>query len=184
MERRPRAAKAPKQSPSSSADRRGATPPTAEATEGFEAASLTQLLLHASRLVGDLTVRRVRAQSPEFRASHGRVLPLLEGGTARLTELAQRLGVSKQAAGQLVCELESEGLLEREADPADRRARRVRLTPRGKRLVAEVRQLHASFDAALEARLGAGGLGPAKAAMQELARWAETAGAALNAEAE
>jgi DNA-binding MarR family transcriptional regulator len=173
MQKTPRAPKAPKPSPRVPAEPEAATAP------GAQGASPTELLLHASRLVGDLTVRRMRAQFPGFRASLGRLLPLLDAGTARLTDLSQRLGVSKQAAGQLVEELESEGLLQREADPADRRARRVRLTARGKRIVADVRELHASFDAALSARLGAGDRATVVAAMLELSRWAEGAGAAL-----
>lgn len=183
MQKRTRAPKAPKPShraPAEPTKPDGAVAPLA----GPEGAGPTELLLRASRLLGDLTVRRMRAQFPGFRASHGRLLPLLDAGTARLTELSQRLGVSKQAAGQLVEELESEGLLQREADPADRRARRVRLTPRGKRIVADVRELHASFDAALDARLGAGDRAAVVAAMLELSRWAEGAGAAFESSVE
>ena len=175
MEKRARAPKAPKPSPRAPAEPAEPAKSEGVAAPGADVARTTQLVLHAGRLLGDLTVRRMRVQFPGFRASHGRLLPLLEAGTARLSDLSQRLGVSKQAAGQLVEELESEGLVQREADPADRRARRVRLTPRGKRVVADVRGLHASFDAALEARLGARDRAAAVAAMLELSRWAESA---------
>ena len=46
-------------------------------------------------------------------------------------DLAARVGVSKQAVGQLVDDLESMGVVERVPDPEDGRARRVRFTRRG-----------------------------------------------------
>jgi DNA-binding MarR family transcriptional regulator len=53
----------------------------------------------------------------------------LEG--SRLTELAQRAGMSKQAMGDLVDQCEAWGLVKRESDPADARGRLVRFTPTG-----------------------------------------------------
>jgi DNA-binding MarR family transcriptional regulator len=57
-----------------------------------------------------------------------RHLPL-EG--ARLTELAQWAGMSKQAMGDLVDQCVAWGLVAREPDPADARARRIAFTPAG-----------------------------------------------------
>src|SRR3954468_6376606 len=53
----------------------------------------------------------------------------LEG--SRLTELAQRAGMSKQAMGDLVDQCEAWGLVKRDPDPRDTRARIVRFTPTG-----------------------------------------------------
>ena len=53
----------------------------------------------------------------------------LEG--ARLTELAQAAGMTKQAMGTLVNQCEAWGLVIKEADPSDARARCVRFTPSG-----------------------------------------------------
>jgi DNA-binding MarR family transcriptional regulator len=50
---------------------------------------------------------------------------------ARLTELAERTGMSKQAMGQRVDDLERLGYVERVPDPQDRRAKIVRLTRAG-----------------------------------------------------
>ena len=57
-----------------------------------------------------------------------RHLPL---GGARLTELAHSAGMSKQAMGDLVDQCEAWGLVRREPDPRDRRARRIVFTPTG-----------------------------------------------------
>jgi DNA-binding MarR family transcriptional regulator len=53
----------------------------------------------------------------------------------RVSELAERARVTKQSAGFLVEQLEATGYVERVPDPADRRARLVRLTARADRVV-------------------------------------------------
>jgi len=53
----------------------------------------------------------------------------LEG--LRLTELARRAGMTKQAMGGLVDECEAWGLVQRQADPRDHRAKIIVFTPTG-----------------------------------------------------
>jgi DNA-binding MarR family transcriptional regulator len=50
---------------------------------------------------------------------------------ARPSELAARLGMSKQALNYMLGELERLGYLERLSDPEDTRSKRIRLTTRG-----------------------------------------------------
>ncbi len=50
---------------------------------------------------------------------------------SRPSDLAARLGMSKQAVNYLLGELERRGYLERRADPDDLRSRRIALTERG-----------------------------------------------------
>ena len=56
-------------------------------------------------------------------------------GACEISALLETLQVSKAAAGQLVQRMQQQGLVERRADPRDRRARRVSLTARGRELV-------------------------------------------------
>ncbi len=49
----------------------------------------------------------------------------------RLTELAELAGMTKQAVGEAVSDLERLGYAERIADPSDGRAKIIRLTERG-----------------------------------------------------
>ena len=49
----------------------------------------------------------------------------------RLTDLADKAGMTKQAMADLVAQCEAWGLVTREADPHDARARRVRFTDAG-----------------------------------------------------
>lgn len=59
---------------------------------------------------------------------------------SRLTELAARARVTKQAMMLLVDDLESRGYVRRVADPTDSRAKIVRLTARGRGAAAECRR--------------------------------------------
>ena len=72
-----------------------------------------------------------RRTGQPVRIAHTTVLPHIDLEGTRLTELARRLGVSKQAAGQIVDELEEFGMLERIADPQDARAKLVRFSKKG-----------------------------------------------------
>jgi DNA-binding MarR family transcriptional regulator len=90
----------------------------------------------------------------ELRSTHFRLLryPGLDG--VRPTELAQRLGTSKQAVNPLINDLERWGYLQRRPDPTDQRGRVLSLTDRGRELMATIKELHAEIEADWEAELG------------------------------
>lgn len=89
-------------------------------------------LFLAFRQIIDETHDELAVQGhPDMRPMHGFVFQAIgvEGTTA--VELGRRLGVSKQAAGKLVDNLERLGYVERAADPSDARRKLVRLTAHG-----------------------------------------------------
>lgn len=57
-------------------------------------------------------------------------------GPLRLTELTATEQMTQPAITQMVKRLESDGLLERRADPRDARAVLIQLTPRGEQIIA------------------------------------------------
>src|SRR3954471_6622375 len=57
----------------------------------------------------------------------------------RMTDIAQRMQVTKQSVHELIGHLETLGYLVREPDPSNRRARLVRLTPKGRGLQDTIR---------------------------------------------
>ncbi len=83
--------------------------------------------------------------------------PYLLGGmaTQRLaaSQLIRELGVSKQAASQLVDTLVVRGYLTRQVDPSDRRRMTLELTERGRAAALAVRGGVEAVDAALAERL-------------------------------
>jgi DNA-binding MarR family transcriptional regulator len=114
-------------------------------------------LLRLASEVGQTTLyERLEAVGyRELRPTHFRLLryPGIDG--IRPTELAQRLGTSKQAVNPLVNDLEHWGYLERRRDPTDQRGRVLWLTPRGRELMTTIKKLHAEIEADWESELGA-----------------------------
>ncbi|MEG3634575.1 MarR family winged helix-turn-helix transcriptional regulator [Micromonospora palythoicola] len=93
---------------------------------------LPLLLLAGFRaLIDDLHAELARQGHPELRPLHGFVLQAVGTDGTTASELGNRLGVSKQAAGKTVDRLVALGYLERADDPRDARRKLVRLTPYG-----------------------------------------------------
>ncbi len=72
----------------------------------------------------------------------------------RLTDLAARAGMSKQAMASLVDQCEAWGLVTREADPHDARARHVCFTPTGLAWLQAFRDAVAETEAEFRAEVG------------------------------
>lgn len=73
---------------------------------------------------------------------------------APLSRIIQELGVSKQAAGQLVDTLVTRGYLDRSVDPEDRRRLTITLTERGRAAAALIRSAVERVDAEVVAQVG------------------------------
>lgn len=100
--------------------------------ERVKRASVAQLLMRCARLVNERGIARARERfGVPLRASHTALFPHIDLEGTRLTELSRRVGISKQAVGQLVAELEDMGVVERVPDPSDGRAKQIRYTQSG-----------------------------------------------------
>ena len=75
--------------------------------------------------------------TPRPKLGHLTLFPHIDLDGARQSELVRRAQITKQAVGQHVDELERLGVVERQADPADRRAKRVVFTDRGRAMMLE-----------------------------------------------
>jgi len=73
---------------------------------------------------------------------------------ARPSELAARLGITKQALNYLLGELERLDYLQREPDPDDLRSKRVALTRRGASAIRVIREAVAEVETAWAQQLG------------------------------
>ena len=86
--------------------------------------------------------------------AQARVLARIAAAGSRLTDLAAQAGITKQSAGFLVDQLERGGYVERVPDPADGRARLVRIAERGARSVEASRGIVAEVEAEWTAHIG------------------------------
>ena len=80
-------------------------------------------MVGAAHALGVRLRRELNAAGFPVRQAHGYVLRALHARPLSLTALAELLGVTKQAAGQVVDEMVERGLVERRPDPHDRRAK-------------------------------------------------------------
>ena len=97
------------------------------ALQRFDARVLALMTHHADMPLG-LANLVARGQ---VGAAHIHITRHLATTGSRLTDLAQRAGMSKQAMGALVAQCEAWGMVTREQDPRDGRARQVRFTAVG-----------------------------------------------------
>ncbi|MBX3232259.1 MAG: MarR family transcriptional regulator [Labilithrix sp.] len=124
--------------------------------EEEKARSTVQLLFKAARLLNERAIATLRERTKQpIRTAHTAVLPHIDLEGTRLTDLAAKLGVTKQAAGQLVDELVALGQLERIPDPADARAKLIRFSKRGRAGLLEGLATLQALEADLTTLIGA-----------------------------
>ncbi|MGW5383738.1 MarR family winged helix-turn-helix transcriptional regulator [Nocardia sp. NPDC003963] len=95
--------------------------------------SLLKLLTLAARAVESELNAELRTRlSGELRPAHYAVFRYLDPAGSRVGELAEAAGMTQQSMGELVGQLEGVGLVRRQVDPRDRRARLVVCTEAGR----------------------------------------------------
>ncbi|WP_436500736.1 MarR family winged helix-turn-helix transcriptional regulator [Actinokineospora sp. HUAS TT18] len=87
--------------------------------------------------------------------SDGYVLRALNAKPMTVSELATRLEITKQGAGQLVDDMERRGYVERRPDPTDGRARLLHLSEHGQAALAAARAFHRRYERLLVGEHGA-----------------------------
>lgn len=95
------------------------------------------------------------AARAQVSAAHIHITRHLARGGSRLTELAERAGMTKQAMGMLVDQCEAWGLVTRAPDPLDARARQVQFTADGLAWLEAFRRAVAQAEAEFRAGVGA-----------------------------
>ncbi|MEU2583756.1 MarR family winged helix-turn-helix transcriptional regulator [Streptomyces avermitilis] len=138
--------------------------------QNSEAMALSAALLAAA---GELTQRihdGVVARGFEgLRPAHGFAFSRLAPDGATVTDLAAHLGVTKQAASQLVDEMVRKGYVERRPHPGDARARLVVLTERGRACTRAAEEAAAEAVRPWVELLGEGEVGLLRAQLSRIA---------------
>jgi DNA-binding MarR family transcriptional regulator len=140
--------------------------PTTPADDGWRQTHLGRLLGHAMRRF-DTRVLHLMAHDAnvplalsnlaargQVSAAHIHITRHLALQGSRLTELAELAGMSKQAMGKLVDQCEAWGLVTREADARDARAKLVHFTPDGLAWLRAFQQAVTQAEAELRQAVG------------------------------
>jgi len=137
------------------------------AEDGWRQTHLGRLLGHAMRRFDERVLHLMAhdtevplalsnlAARGQVSAAHIHITRHLALEGARLQELAALAGMSKQAMGKLVDQCEAWGLVTREADARDGRAKQVRFTPAGLAWLRAFQRAVTQAEAELKQAVGA-----------------------------
>lgn len=120
------------------------------ALEQFDARVMALMARHTAVPLGlaNLVARE------QVGAAHIHITRHLAPEGSRLTDLARHAGMSKQAMGTLVNQCEAWGMVTREPDPSDARARQVRFTATGLAWLGAYQDAVAQAEAELRLAVG------------------------------
>jgi DNA-binding MarR family transcriptional regulator len=136
-------------------------------------AGLSRALLDASRALDADLQAALLDRGVDLSPGLARGILLVERTGTRLSDLASRAQISKQAMMQVVDDLEGRGCVRRTPDPSDSRAKVVKLTAKGLRQRAEARRAFASVEGRTKRLLGDRRYDALKGSLGELAARAE-----------
>jgi DNA-binding MarR family transcriptional regulator len=141
------------------------------AIEALRQLHIGRLLLNAQRNYSLQALTKLRARGHEgLTLAHTNLLAHLDVGGTRITTLAERVGVSKQAIGTLVGELEAKGYIHREVDLHDRRAAVITYTAAGRKFLQDAHEVKREIEAEYTATLGEEGLEQLRQLLTRLVR--------------
>jgi DNA-binding MarR family transcriptional regulator len=109
------------------------------------------------------------AGHPDLRPSHFSVFQHLDAVGTRVTTLAERAQMTKQAMGELVTDLERRGYMARIPDPSDRRAKLVVRTERGWEVETIARATVRTIEAEWEAEVGSSNMRQFRQTLEQIA---------------
>ena len=116
---------------------------------------LNRLVLEAFRVLDAQVDAALEARgASDLSPRHATAILLVDKRGVRLTDLAERAGITKQAMMQVVNDLEGHGLIKRSRDPLDARAKIVTLTAKGEKERAEAAKAVSAAEAKVKRRLG------------------------------
>ncbi|WP_284744062.1 MarR family winged helix-turn-helix transcriptional regulator [Amycolatopsis sp. RTGN1] len=125
---------------------------------------LSLTALFAGWAMTDEVQRRLTGQGfGDLRFNDGVVIQHVLAAPLSITALADRMGVTQQAASKAVADLERRGLVRRAPDPADARTKLLHLTEHAHDAVEATRTLRADLQDELETEFGAGRVEDARA---------------------
>lgn len=122
----------------------------------YRAMPLARLLAMAfGHLIARLHERLAEEGWSDVRRSYGFVLLAARDRPLSARTVVELLGVTKQAASQLLDAMESDGFVSRAPDPDDARAKVVVITKKGRRLLKDVEAIYAELEAEWASHIGA-----------------------------
>ena len=138
--------------------------------------SLGQALMTADQWLSASLLHLMRARGhDDLTGAHLAFFAFLECGLTHASDVARRMGISRQAVYKVTRDLERIGVLCLEADPTDRRQKVIRMTDRGDRVALDARASLEEIEKRLEERIGLVAVGHLRQAL--MSDWGSVLGA-------
>jgi DNA-binding MarR family transcriptional regulator len=117
---------------------------------------LNRMLLEAFRALDAQVDAALEARgAADLSPRHATAILLVDKKGVRLTDMAERAGITKQAMMQVLNDLDGKGLVKRTPDPKDARAKIVSLTAKGQKVRTEAGKAVTAAEQKIKRRLGA-----------------------------
>ena len=129
-----------------------------------------RLFWRAHRAFGELAFEKLHERGYSGLSTvHTNLLAHLDIDGTNVTTLADRAGITKQAMGRLVDDLEEKGYVQSMPDPSDGRAKLIRFTDAGWQFLLELYEIKQEIEALYTAVLGEEGIAQLRAALEKVA---------------
>src|SRR3954454_19197319 len=116
--------------------------------------SLSSMLVDAQRWL-TAAERANSGRTTGLARSHSLVFAHLDADGTRPAEIARRAGISRQAVGQTVAQMKTQGLVKLAPYPTNRRARLVQPTAKGRKALERTGTGSSAAEKVLSRRIGA-----------------------------
>jgi DNA-binding MarR family transcriptional regulator len=144
--------------------------PTQEQVAALRQQHTGRLFWRAHRAFGELAFEKLHERGYEGLSTvHTNLLAHLDIEGTNVTTLADRAGITKQAMGRLVDDLEEKGYVESSPDPADGRAKLIKFTDAGWQFLLDSYAVKQEIEAIYTAALGEEGIAQLRAALEKVA---------------
>ncbi len=118
--------------------------------------NIGRLFQRAARHYSELALTKLQTMGYEgLTLFHTALISNLDAEGTRISVLAERAGISKQAMGQLVNELEAYEFVTRGPDPGDKRATLILFTEAGYQFLQDAYQVKLAIETEYSEQLGA-----------------------------
>jgi len=144
-------------------------PLTFEQIEELRQEHTGRLFLRAHRAFSERALRKLRQRGhTRLSMAHTSLLPHIDVNGTQATVLAERAGITKQAAGRIIADLEREGYVQRLPDSTDQRANIIVFTDAGRQFLVDAYHVKKEIEAEYTALLGSERMHELRSILQEL----------------
>ena len=131
--------------------------------------NIGRLFQRAARAYSELAMEKAAIAGHDgLTVYHTALISNLDVEGTRITTLAERAGMTKQAMGQLVNELETRGYVRREPDPDDKRAALIKFTDLGWQFLQDAFEIKKEIEAEYAVILGDEGMQSLRQLLEQL----------------